>query len=196
MKQRNVALSAVLALVVAGGVAFAAPESEPASETAEFALEGGCCDHCDAGIVAALKKVDGVTDATASHKTGKVTATFDPDKTGVEALQKAVAGKKNCSGGSCSLTHKAAGEKAEAAAESATKSCRLDVQGMHCGGCAARGQRALESVKGVKSARVSFPDKEAVVEYDANETSPEKLIAALEATKLQAKEKKEEQEKK
>ena len=40
-------------------------------------------------------------------------------------------------------------------------------------------QSALESVKGVKEAKVSLEDKEAVVKYDAGQVKVEDLIKAV-----------------
>lgn len=44
-------------------------------------------------------------------------------------------------------------------------------------------QSALAKVKGVKDARVSFEDREAVVTYDADAVKPEDLIKAVREAK-------------
>lgn len=61
----------------------------------------------------------------------------------------------------------------------------FDIEGMHCGGCAARGEKALKGVKGVVSAKVTFEDKSAVVEY-TDETNVKALIQALADVNLKA----------
>ena len=43
------------------------------------------------------------------------------------------------------------------------KTVTLKIEGMRCKGCAMGTQGALEKVAGVESAKVSFPDKQAVV---------------------------------
>jgi copper chaperone CopZ len=67
------------------------------------------------------------------------------------------------------------------------KSVTFDVEGMHCGGCAGRGERALKAAKGVVSAKVSFEDKSAVVSYRPAETNPDALIKVLKDAGLTAK---------
>ncbi len=44
-----------------------------------------------------------------------------------------------------------------------SKTVTLKIEGMRCKGCAMGTQGALEKVAGVESAKVSFPDKQAVV---------------------------------
>lgn len=52
----------------------------------------------------------------------------------------------------------------------------LSVPGMDCEACPITVRKALEKTPGVKSAKVDFPTKSAVVEYDARVTSPERLM--------------------
>ena len=55
----------------------------------------------------------------------------------------------------------------------------LEISGMTCGSCVATVQSALESVKGVKEAKVSLENKEAVVKYDPDVAKVEDLIQAV-----------------
>jgi len=52
----------------------------------------------------------------------------------------------------------------------------LSVPGMDCEACPITVRKALEKTPGVKSAKVDFPTKSAVVEYDPRVTSPERLL--------------------
>jgi len=52
----------------------------------------------------------------------------------------------------------------------------LSVPGMDCEACPIIVRKALEKTPGVKSAKVDFPTKSAVVEYDPRVTSPERLM--------------------
>ena len=52
----------------------------------------------------------------------------------------------------------------------------LSVSGMDCQACPITVRKALEKTPGVKSAKVDFPTKSAVVEYDPRATSPERLL--------------------
>lgn len=66
------------------------------------------------------------------------------------------------------------------AALAAPAQVTLTVSGMHCSGCAEGIMAMLKRTDGVSSAEVSYESKEAVVAYDAEKTSPEKIIAAIE----------------
>lgn len=63
------------------------------------------------------------------------------------------------------------------AAES--KTVTLQVKGMTCGGCAIAARIALEKLDGVKSAAVSYEESRAVVKYDPQKVTVERMIAAL-----------------
>lgn len=60
-----------------------------------------------------------------------------------------------------------------------TQQITLPVEGMGCGGCAAKVEKLLRQVDGVQEAAVSFPRRAAVVEYDPQQTDRDALVAAL-----------------
>ncbi|GAB6167228.1 heavy metal translocating P-type ATPase [Thermostilla marina] len=62
-------------------------------------------------------------------------------------------------------------------ASDARASIRLRIEGMHCAGCVARAQRALEHVPGVRAASVNLVTSEAVVEGEIDDPQP--LIDAI-----------------
>lgn len=51
---------------------------------------------------------------------------------------------------------------------------------MHCESCEARIKDGLKYVKGVKDIRTSIPDQKVYVKYDADKTTEEKILKALE----------------
>jgi len=57
----------------------------------------------------------------------------------------------------------------------------LDVEGMHCAGCAARVEKALSRLSGVSAARVNLVTNQASVEFRPEEVGPEELVAAVSA---------------
>lgn len=67
----------------------------------------------------------------------------------------------------------------------AVKTVEFEVAGMTCGGCAAATEVALERMDGVHAAEASYDEKtgsgRAVVEYDPERISPDRMIAAVEA---------------
>ena len=56
----------------------------------------------------------------------------------------------------------------------------LNIDGMSCNGCVASVTKILQGVDGVASAEVSLADKRAEVAFDAEKTSVDALIAAVE----------------
>lgn len=60
-----------------------------------------------------------------------------------------------------------------------TERAVFTVEGMHCDSCAAGVKAMLKRTPGVISADVSYAKKEAVVDYDQQKTTPEKIIDAI-----------------
>lgn len=63
--------------------------------------------------------------------------------------------------------------------ETHTSHVLLDVQGMHCAGCAALIENALSKLDGVTAARVNLVGGQASVQFDPDRIGPEQLAAAL-----------------
>lgn len=61
-----------------------------------------------------------------------------------------------------------------------TQTVRLRIEGMTCGGCAISARIVLERLDGVEKADVSYEVKLAVVTYDPEKITPERMIEALE----------------
>ena len=53
---------------------------------------------------------------------------------------------------------------------------------MTCGHCQMHVQKAFKAVAGVGDVVVSLEEKKAQIEYDENQTSPEKIASALDGT--------------
>lgn len=66
------------------------------------------------------------------------------------------------------------------------KSVVLQVQGMHCGGCAQSVKRLLEREPGVQSAEVTYETGEARVVFDPARLDERRLIAVVEGPGYQA----------
>lgn len=75
---------------------------------------------------------------------------------------------------------------AAAVVESVTTHATFRVAGMTCAGCKVTIKLALEKTPGVRSSEVSYDRGEAIVEYDPNLTTPEKLRDAITRTGYQA----------
>ena len=57
--------------------------------------------------------------------------------------------------------------------------CTLKVEGMHCGACASRVEKAAKQIDGVKAAKVNQPKGIAEITYDPERTSPEAIAKTI-----------------
>lgn len=73
-------------------------------------------------------------------------------------------------------------QKSQAAASAETTRATFAVEGMTCASCETTLRLALERTPGVQRAEASYKNGEAVVEYDATLTTPDKLRAAIDET--------------
>lgn len=69
-----------------------------------------------------------------------------------------------------------------ATVSAATRTITIKVQGMTCGGCATRVEEALKSTEGVQEVQVSFEHGRAVIKYDDQKVTPEKLREVIQNT--------------
>lgn len=56
---------------------------------------------------------------------------------------------------------------------------KLDIEGMHCGGCATGIQMLTEGMDGVTSSFVDYDAKKGTVEYDEAKIQPDEIIAEI-----------------
>jgi copper chaperone CopZ len=61
-----------------------------------------------------------------------------------------------------------------------------NIEEMHCGACATGIEMFLANTDGVSSAKVSFDEKKAEVEYDETKANDEKVIKAIEEAGFKA----------
>jgi len=66
------------------------------------------------------------------------------------------------------------------AAADENRTVRLRIEGMTCGGCAISVRVVLERLDGVEKADVRYDEKLAIVIYDAEKVTPERMIKTLE----------------
>ncbi len=62
------------------------------------------------------------------------------------------------------------------------KTLVLDIEGMTCTGCEEHVEHAANEVEGIKRANASYGEGKAEIEFDPTETSPEKIIDAVNTT--------------
>lgn len=64
----------------------------------------------------------------------------------------------------------------------ATRTVTLRVEGMTCGGCATSVEKALKATDGVMDVRVSFERGRAVIKYNDQKVTVEKLREVIQST--------------
>lgn len=67
-----------------------------------------------------------------------------------------------------------------------TKTVKLKITGMTCAGCSNHVTKTLEEVKGVSTVNLEYPGDVATVEFDADKTTVEELITAVEKINYKA----------
>ena len=123
--------------------------TEETKDTREILVQGMMCEHCENAVQKALLKIDGITDVTADHESGKVTFVFtkpiDEDE---------ITAKIEEAG------YKVVNEMKED--KNMTKT--MKVTGMMCEHCEARVEKALNGIDGVTSCKADHNANEVKVE--------------------------------
>ena len=79
----------------------------------------------------------------------------------------------------CSLPDHAVAAAAKESGAGADSVCVLEISGMTCEACAAHVQKALSGVKGVKEAKVSYAQKQAVVRLAKPTAKTKELVRSV-----------------
>lgn len=115
-------------------------------------ISGMRCVSCGKTIEKALKKQPGVISANVNVATEKGIVEYDSKKISIEKIGETIRGTGYEPVG---IAHE--GER--------TREISLKLTGMTCASCAAKIEKALKSVKGVRRASVNFATEKATVEY-------------------------------
>ena len=115
-------------------------------------ISGMRCVSCAQTIEKSLKKQPGVANANVNFATEKATVEFDPTKVNLEKLGAAI--------------RKTGYEPVGIAREGEqTREISLKITGMSCASCAAKIEKALKGLEGVRRANANFATEKATVEY-------------------------------
>lgn len=172
-------LLALPASVMADGDCAACPACPAAKATT--AAKGATCCPASAGTQSVMLKVKGNSEAV-----GKVLTSLE----GVSAAEtcseskftKVAFNKDKVCSDSIFAALKKAGYRVEA------QQVTYAVDGLACEACVDKVSKALSKVKGVADAKVCHISKKAVVEFDPNKVSADKVLAAIDATGFKASE--------
>ncbi len=126
----------------------------------EFGVGGMTCAHCARSVEKALGEIDGVAEAHVNLANGLAAVDYDPARTGVGELLRAV---------------RAAGYVAGAAR------MRLPIANMHCGSCISRIEGALAATPGVVRATASLGTGAVDIEYQPEQVDFDAIRRAIES---------------
>lgn len=127
-----------------------------------FRIDGMHCAACAMGAEKAIKKLDGVEEASVNIATEKAFVKYDTDKVGIEDFANAVKSK-----GFTPIIDKKELEKVEEVGENSNlKEITFRIDGMHCAACAMGSEKALKKLEGVEEANVNIATEKAFVKYN------------------------------
>ncbi len=163
-------------------------QTEPPTATATtatrevtFPVTGMTCASCVRRIEKALKRVDGVQDASVNLATERARVIYDPSAAGTAALQAAVEkagyGVRSMPTAAPAMTSVS---PALAPAAPGVGEVTLPIEGMTCASCVRRIEKSLSKVPGVSQASVSLATEKAHVVFDSAVARPDQLTAAVE----------------
>ena len=115
--------------------------------TKSLKIEGMTCAACSKAVERAVKKLEGVTEASVNLATEKLSITFDEAQVSIEDIQMAV---------------RRAGYKAITEAVKKT----LKIEGMTCASCSKAVERAVKKLEGVTEASVNLATEKLSISYE------------------------------
>jgi copper chaperone CopZ len=125
------------------------------------AVSGMTWVGCPARVTGALKSVKGVTDVSINSRKTEATVTR---KAGVGSNGDLEAALKDAGYGGVVI---------------ATAQLELRVNGLECGGCETKAEKAIEAIKGTRKVSVSKLGRSAKITYETKQTSPEAIMKVL-----------------
>jgi len=124
-------------------------------------VEGMHCASCVASVEKALKRLDGVYDASVNLATESVSVEYNPDVVGDSDFKEAV-------------------ESQGYELRENTQTRTIKVEGMHCASCVSSVENALNDLDGVEKASVNLATETAQVTYDPQKVRFSDFVTAIE----------------
>jgi Cu+-exporting ATPase len=134
------------------------PHKKTPGKRLDLGVQGMTCASCVGRVERALKKIDGVSEASVNLATERAQVSFDPERVGEDQLVAAI---------------EKSGYKPIVAKAS------LTISGMTCASCVSRVERALKRLDGVLEANVNLATERASVGYLPATVSSGQLKAAV-----------------
>ena len=128
----------------------------------QLIIKGMTCAACAKAAGRAVRKLDGVTEASVNFASEKLKVEYDETKGSIEAIKAALV---------------KAGYEAEE--EKKTKEITLPIEGMTCSACAKAIERAIGKLDGTESAAVNFATEKLTVKYDPQKVRLSEIKQAI-----------------
>ena len=146
--------------------------------TQQLQLQGMSCVSCAKAIDRAILGIPGVTSANVNFPTERAIVIFDPQKTNLENIQRAVV----AAGFQAVPVQSSKGPLNETSSSKTPMETRqLQLRGMSCAACASAIEKAIQAVAGVHTASVNFAAEQATVHFDAQQTNLQAIQQAVTA---------------
>eukprot|EP01138_Halocafeteria_seosinensis_P006365 gb/GECG01006507.1/.p1 GENE.gb/GECG01006507.1/~~gb/GECG01006507.1/.p1 ORF type:complete len:1416 (+),score=201.95 gb/GECG01006507.1/:1-4248(+) len=148
---------------------------KPSYRRCVLTVEGMTCSSCVGTVKQGLENVNGVVQADVSLQNNSATVLYKSDSTNYSKLADMV----DILGFDCQAYQD---NKVATTSETGIDEqhvCYLSVEGMTCQSCVNTIQKALEKADGVEKADVSLENKEAVVLFQPNSTTPKQIEGCI-----------------
>ncbi|CAM6123193.1 unnamed protein product [Calypogeia fissa] len=133
-----------------------------------FKVTGMVCAACSASIEKAVKRLDGIVNASVAVLQNRAQVVYYPTIIQEEVIREAI----EDAGFEASVME-------DTSSRQGTVICRMRIKGMTCTSCSGSIEEILNKINGVKKASVALATEEAEVHYDPNLTDYNKLMEAV-----------------
>ncbi len=158
---------------------------ESSLEVAGFSLADMTCASCEEYVKHAVNDLDGVVESSANYEDGTAKVKFNAEKVSVNKIVDAI----NATGYKVkkyelqsSTQPGKAGRDMFSFETGAIKEIQVSIKGMTCTACEEHVKHAVNDLDGIIEASTSYKEGSAIIRYNENKTSPEKIRAAINST--------------
>lgn len=162
-----------------GKAGLAVYDNQSPIKLADFNIEGMTCTGCEEHVKHAVSGLDGVIEATASHKNANAQVRFNASVISLDNITKAI----NSTGYTVVASEvKDAESRSNAFQAIESETIQLAIKGMTCAGCEAHITHAVSELEGIEEVDASYEDGKATVKYHPDKVSKKEIVEAINET--------------
>jgi len=140
-------------------------------EKSIISISGMTCTSCAAAVEAAIRKLDGVNEATVNFATERLAVRFDENLIELKEIK---------------VTIEKVGYQVNEDIEEVRKDIIIPIGGMTCTSCSSGLEKALSETEGIISAAVNFAAEKATISYDSSKIRLSAIRNLIEKTGFKA----------